>query len=130
MSISHSRILFGMFFHTKILLDFVTGLSCFLLFSKKSKQVILFRNFSVKNASTKKMEYTRTISAEKLRKYQSQVFHFRNFVTEIFAKHFQRFSLFEEKNAKIEFFINHKKKFCKNLSDKLSKMKNLSLLFS
>ena len=66
----------------------------FAFFKKSQNRWFCFAIFSMKNASTEKTEYTTTKSTEKLRRWQCQIFHFRNFVTEIFAKHFQRFSIF------------------------------------
>ena len=53
-----------------------------------------FMIFSMKNASTEKTKYTTTKSTEKRIKCTSPILNFRNFVTEIFAKHFQTFSIF------------------------------------
>ena len=62
-------------------------------FQKSQNRQFCFAIFSMKNASTEK-KYTMTKSTEKQIKCTSPIFNFRNFVTEIFAKHFQKFSIF------------------------------------
>ena len=63
-------------------------------FQKSQNRRFCFAIFSMKNASTEKTKYTTTKSTEKRIKCTSPIFNFRNFVTEIFAKHFQKFSIF------------------------------------
>ena len=69
-------------------------ITCFDFFEKSRKRRFCFAIFSMKNASTEKTKYTTTKSMEKRIKCTSPIFNFRNFVTEIFAKHFQKFSIF------------------------------------
>ena len=73
----------------------------FSIFWKNKKRWIRCQNsrfcftiFSMKNASTEKTKYTTTKSTEKRTRWSSPIFNFWNFVTEIFAKHFQKFSIF------------------------------------
>ena len=63
-------------------------------FQKSQNRRFCFAIFSMKNASTEKTKYTTTESTEKRIKCTSPIFNFRNFVTEIFAKYFQKFSIF------------------------------------
>ena len=56
----------------------------------------------MKNASTEKTEYTTMKSMDKRRRWQSLIFNFQNFVTEIFAKQFSEISIFlKEKKQQI-----------------------------
>ena len=74
-------------------------LSAFFGFFQKSKnRRFCFAIFSMKNASTEKtLKYTTMKSTEKQIKCTSPIFYFRNFVTEIFAQQFQKFSIFFKK---------------------------------
>ena len=76
------------------------NIACFDFFEKSWKRQFCFTIFSMKNALTEKTKYTTTKSTEKRIKWPSLIFHFRNFVTEIFAKHFQKFSIFFHKIKK------------------------------
>merc|ERR1711875_142895 len=62
-------------------------------FQKSQNRQFCFEIFSMKNASTEKTKYTTTKSTEKRIKCTSPIFNFRDFVTENFAKHFQKFSI-------------------------------------
>ena len=56
----------------------------FCFFKKLEKSTFCFANISMRKASTEKTEYTTVMPTENPRKLSSQIFDFRNFVTEIF----------------------------------------------
>jgi hypothetical protein len=55
------------------------------------------QNYHQIQSNTAKKSYAMTRGSEKWKKSTTQIFHFWNFVTEIFAKHIERFS----KNVKL-----------------------------
>ena len=66
-----------------------------------------------------KKKDTMTESTENIKKQSTHIFHFQNFVTDIFAKHFERFQFF----GKIEYWRYYTQK-CTHMQEAVVKKKD------
>ena len=66
-----------------------------------------------------KKKDTMTESTENIKKQSTHIFHFQNFVTDIFAKHFERFQFF----GKIEYWRYYTQK-CTHIQEAVVKKKD------
>ena len=97
-------------------------ITAFFGFSQKVKKwPFCFANFSLKTASTDKMEYTTMKPMKNTSKLSSHIFDFRNYVTEIFCfKFLQKFKLENMKKiVKTEELYSHIVRTSSDLKSKL-----------